>query len=63
MTEPTTGRYYPDMPPMLDGENGEAMCSEVQSTTDPNDPLFLHGVGTAVTVTPASRNLSITASR
>lgn len=35
----------------LDGENGEAMCSEVQSTTDPNDPLFLHGVGTAVTVT------------
>lgn len=22
MTEPTTGRYYPDMPPMLDGENG-----------------------------------------
>ena len=35
----------------LDGENGEAMCSEVQSTTDPSDPLFLHGKGTAVTVT------------
>jgi hypothetical protein len=37
----------------LDGETGEAMCSEVQLTTDPNDPLYLHGVGTNVAVTDA----------
>ena len=29
----------------IDGENGEAMCDEVNSTLDPNDPGYLHGVG------------------
>lgn len=38
----------------FDGETGEAMCSEVQLTNDPADPLFLHGKGTAVAVTSAS---------
>jgi hypothetical protein len=38
----------------LDGENGEAMCSEVNPTTDPNDPLYLHGVGDHVAVTDAN---------
>jgi hypothetical protein len=35
----------------IDGENGEAMCDEVNPTTDPDDPLYLHGVGTNVEVT------------
>ena len=35
----------------LDGENGEAMCSEVNPTIDPNDPNYLHGVGNHVAVT------------
>lgn len=28
----------------LDGENGEAMCSEIEPTTNPADPNYLHGV-------------------
>lgn len=38
----------------LDGENGEAMCDEVNPTTDPNDPNYLHGIGSAVAVTDAN---------
>jgi hypothetical protein len=38
----------------IDGENGEAMCDEVNPTTDPNDPLYLHGVGTHVEVSNAN---------
>ena len=38
----------------IDGEKGEAMCDEVNPTTDPDDPLYLHGVGTAVEVTAAN---------
>ena len=38
----------------LDGETGEAMCSEVNPTTDPADPAYLHGIGSAVTVTDAN---------
>ncbi|MFM8412201.1 MAG: hypothetical protein ACKOCT_18220, partial [Alphaproteobacteria bacterium] len=38
----------------IDGETGEAMCDEVDPTTDSNDPNFLHGIGTAVTVTDAN---------
>jgi hypothetical protein len=37
-----------------DGENGEAMCDEVNPTTDPNNPLYLHGVGTSVAVTDSN---------
>lgn len=37
-----------------DGENGEAMCDEVNPTTDPNDPGYLHGIGTSVAVTDAN---------
>ena len=29
------------------GETGEAMCSEVNPTTDPADPAYLHGIGSA----------------
>ena len=54
-SETVTRRYefyrYGADPNTLDGETGEAMCSEVQSTTDPTDPLYLHGVGTNVAVT------------
>jgi hypothetical protein len=46
-------RYGAD-PNTLDGENGEAMCSGVNSTTDPNDPNYLHGVGENVAVTDAN---------
>ena len=37
----------PGDPPVdsLDGENGEAMCSEIDPTTNPADPNYLHGVG------------------
>lgn len=38
----------------LDGETGEAMCSEVNPTTDSADPAYLHGIGSAVTVTDAN---------
>jgi hypothetical protein len=38
----------------IDGETGEAMCSEVQPTIDPADPLYLHGIGDHVAVTDAN---------
>lgn len=48
-SENVTRRYefyhYAAAPDTLDGENGEAMCSEVDPTTDPNNPQYLHGVG------------------
>jgi hypothetical protein len=57
-SETVTRRYefyrYGAAADTLDGENGEAMCSEVNPTTDPNDPGYLHGVGSAVAVTDAN---------
>jgi hypothetical protein len=41
--------------PSIDGETGEAMCSEVNPTLDTNDPNYLHGIG-VVTVTDANGN-------
>ena len=38
----------------IDGENGEAMCDEVDPTTNPNNPQYLHGVGNSVAVTDAN---------
>lgn len=38
----------------LDGETGEAMCDGVNPTTDSNDPNYLHGIGTNVTVTDSN---------
>ncbi|MEZ5572422.1 MAG: Ig domain-containing protein [Halioglobus sp.] len=35
----------------IDAETGEAMCDEVNPTNNPDSPLYLHGVGTAVEVT------------
>lgn len=35
----------------FDAETGEAMCDEVNETDDPQDPQYLHGVGTDVEVT------------
>ncbi|MCB1688809.1 MAG: putative Ig domain-containing protein [Halioglobus sp.] len=35
----------------IDGENGEAMCDEVNPTTNPANPKYLHGIGTEVEVT------------
>ncbi|MGL4207092.1 MAG: InlB B-repeat-containing protein, partial [Aeromonadaceae bacterium] len=35
----------------IDGETGEAMCSEVNPTTDPASPDYLHGLGSSVSVT------------
>jgi len=57
-SENVTRRYefyrYGASADTLDGENGEAMCSEVNPTTDPNDPDYLHGVGSHVAVTDAN---------
>ena len=57
-SETVTRRYefyrYGAAADTLDGENGEAKCSEVNPTTDPADPLYLHGVGTQVSVTDAN---------
>jgi hypothetical protein len=57
-SENVTRRYefyhYAAAPNTLDGENGEAMCSEVNPTTDPNNPHYLHGLGSAVAVTDAN---------
>ena len=59
-SETVTRRYefyrYGAAADTIDGETGEAMCSEVNPTTDPNDPLYLHGVGTAVAVTDSNGN-------
>ncbi len=57
-SENVTRRYefyrYAAAPDTLDGENGEAMCSEVDPTTDPNAPSYLHGVGNHVAVSDAN---------
>lgn len=57
-SENVTRRYefyrYAAAADTIDGENGEAMCDEVNPTTDPNDPNYLHGVGNAVEVTDAN---------
>ncbi len=57
-SETVTRRYefygYGAAANTIDGETGEAMCDEVQPTTNPNDPLYLHGVGTNVAVTDAN---------
>ena len=57
-SETVTRRYefyrYGAAADTLDGENGEAMCDEVNPTTDPNDPNYLHGVGDHVAVTDAN---------
>ncbi|BCS35897.1 hypothetical protein TBR22_A51320 [Luteitalea sp. TBR-22] len=38
----------------LDGETGEAMCSDANPASDPADPNYRHGIGTAVQVTDAN---------
>jgi hypothetical protein len=57
-SENVTRRYefyrYGAAADTLDGENGEAMCSEVNPTTDPNDPGYLHGLGSHVAVSDAN---------
>jgi hypothetical protein len=57
-SETVTRRYefyrYGAAPDTFDGETGEAMCSEVNPTTDPADPYYLHGVGNHVAVTDAN---------
>jgi hypothetical protein len=57
-SENVTRRYefyrYAAAPDTLDGENNEAMCSEVYPTIDPSDPQYLHGVGDQVAVTDAN---------
>lgn len=57
-SETVTRRYefykYAAAANTIDGESGEAMCDEVNPTDDPNHPLYLHGVGTAVEVTDAN---------
>jgi len=54
-SETVTRRYefyrYGAAADTLDGENGEAMCDEVNPTTDPNNPNYLHGLGNHVGVT------------
>jgi hypothetical protein len=40
----------------IDAENGEAKCDEVDPTTNPNNPQYLHGIGDAVSVTDANGN-------
>ena len=55
-----TRRYefykYAAAPDTIDGENGEAKCDEVDPTTNPNNPQYLHGVGNSVSVTDADGN-------
>lgn len=57
-SENVTRRYefyrYAAAPDTLDGETGEAMCDEVNPTTDENDPAYLHGLGDHVAVTDAN---------
>jgi hypothetical protein len=57
-SETVTRRYefykYGAAANTIDGESDEAMCDEVNPTTDSNDPLYLHGVGTAVVVSDAN---------
>ncbi|MBP6724120.1 MAG: hypothetical protein KA137_04750, partial [Halioglobus sp.] len=57
-SETVTRRYefykYGAAADTIDQENGEAMCDEVNPTNDPDDPLYLHGVGNSVEVTDAN---------
>jgi hypothetical protein len=57
-SETVTRRYefykYGAADDTLDGETGEAMCSEVDPTTNPGDPQYLHGIGEAVAVTDST---------
>jgi hypothetical protein len=57
-SETVTRRYefykYAGAANTIDGEQGEAMCDEVNPTNDPNDPMYLHGVGNNVAVTNAN---------
>jgi hypothetical protein len=46
-------RYSGDIT-TIDGENGEAMCDEVNPTTDDTDPDYLHGLHSDVEVTDAN---------
>ena len=54
-SETVTRRYefykYAAAADTRDGETGEAMCSDVNPTTDPNSPDYLHGIGNQVAVT------------
>jgi hypothetical protein len=54
-SETVTRRYefykYGATADTRDQENGEAMCDEVDPTTNPNDSKYLHGVGNNVAVT------------
>ena len=54
-SETVTRRYefykYAAAADTFDGETGEAMCDEVNPTTNPDDPQYLHGVGEHVAVT------------
>jgi hypothetical protein len=56
-SETVTRRYefykYGAAADTFDGETGEAMCDEVDPTTDPFDPQYLHGIGDSVKVTTA----------
>ena len=57
-SETVTRRYefyrYGAAADTLDGENGEAMCDEVNPVTDPNNPNYLHGLGNHVAGTDAN---------
>jgi len=59
-SETVTRRYefykYGAAADTRDGETGEAMCDEVDPTTNPNNPQYLHGVGNNVAVTDANGN-------
>ena len=56
-SETVTRRYefykYAAAPNTIDEENGEAMCDEVNPTTDLTDPMYLHGIGTDIEVAEA----------
>jgi hypothetical protein len=57
-SENATRRYefyrYAAAADTIDGENGEAMCDEVDPTIDPSNLSYLHGIGTSVAVTDAN---------
>ena len=57
-SETVTRRYefyrYAAAADTIDGENGEAKCDEVDPTVNPNNPQYLHGIGTEVSVTDAN---------
>jgi hypothetical protein len=59
-SETVTRRYefyqYGAAADTIDGESGEAMCDEVDPEANPNNPQYLHGIGTAVAVSDANGN-------